>query len=545
MEIIIGLFFLFFIGYILIRLWIKFVNLIMNPLIKREKYKEEKLQFVNQNEDLTNTQKNDKFLDIKKAVENFDNNEKFKKLGVFNKINHIKEFIPEYQLKHFDDQFYFKNYDKADGEWINKEDILCYVYTSSNQKFEPIYSSKSGYLEHIKKHGDKLFENDELSIIHKEGEYENENSPLKKEYKHYGINDVYKWFVSDGDYVKINDSIYQYEDSNDNVKMIRAKKEGFIDIEFLETDYIYRDYKKYLIFTIREDDIIRQNKKYINIPNIFVDDFSKSKIIKWKEVSSLYPKDEQKLQGIISKSDNHLVDLFFTFNYLNNRDYIIFHFNPKQIRPIKNDKICFLFKNDKKIIFNLYRNPIPSKNNKSENVLEIKFILTNQELDLLANQNLKKWKIVLKKGEIEILGGNFGEVNNYKSKSNLNIVIKKFAKDYIKLLNTEIENYQPTEIRKKDTIEIYKDKICYVYLMKDTSNNYYKIGISNRPKYREKTLQSEKPTIELLISKKFPVRKMAESFEKALHETYSESRIRGEWFDLTEKEIENIIATLS
>ncbi len=38
---------------------------------------------------------------------------------------------------------------------------------------------------------------------------------------------------------------------------------------------------------------------------------------------------------------------------------------------------------------------------------------------------------------------------------------------------------------------------------------------------------------------------MAESFEKALHETYSESRIRGEWFDLTEKEIENIIATLS
>lgn len=517
----------------------------MNPLIKREKYKEEKLQFVNQNEDLTNTQNNDKFLDIKKAVENFNNNEKFKKLGVFNKINHIKQFVPEYQLKHFDDQFYFKNYDKADGEWINKEDILCYVYTSSNQKFEPIYSSKSGYLEHIKKHGDKLFENDELSIIHKEGEYENENSPLKKEYKHYGINDVYKWFVSDGDYVKINDSIYQYEDSNDNVKMIRAKKEGFIDIEFSEPDYIYRDYKKYLIFTIREDDIIRQNKKYINIPNIFVDDFSKSKIIKWKEVSSLYPKYEQKLQGIISKSDNHLVDLFFTFNYLNNRDYIIFHFNPKQIRPIKNDKIYFLFENDKKIIFNLYQNPITLKNNKLKNILEIKFILTNQEMDLLANQNLKKWKIVLKKGEIEILGGNFGEVNNYKSKSNLNIVIKKFAKDYIKLLNTEIENYQPTEIRKKDTIEIYKDKICYVYLMKDTSNNYYKIGISNRPKYREKTLQSEKPTIELLISKKFPVRKMAESFEKALHETYSESRIRGEWFDLTEKEIENIIATLS
>jgi hypothetical protein len=29
---------------------------------------------------------------------------------------------------------------------------------------------------------------------------------------------------------------------------------------------------------------------------------------------------------------------------------------------------------------------------------------------------------------------------------------------------------------------------CYVYLMKDVSNNYYKIGISKTPEYRERTL---------------------------------------------------------
>lgn len=80
--------------------------------------------------------------------------------------------------------------------------------------------------------------------------------------------------------------------------------------------------------------------------------------------------------------------------------------------------------------------------------------------------------------------------------------------------------------------------------MHDTSNHYYKIGISNKPQYREKTLQSEKPSIVIIISKKFPVRKIAESIEKALHETYSEKRLRGEWFELNLKDVEHIIETL-
>jgi hypothetical protein len=38
----------------------------------------------------------------------------------------------------------------------------------------------------------------------------------------------------------------------------------------------------------------------------------------------------------------------------------------------------------------------------------------------------------------------------------------------------------------------------YVYLMIDKNTGYHKIGFSKNPKHREKTLQSEKPTIELL-----------------------------------------------
>jgi hypothetical protein len=125
--------------------------------------------------------------------------------------------------------------------------------------------------------------------------------------------------------------------------------------------------------------------------------------------------------------------------------------------------------------------------------------------------------------------------------------IKKFAKEYRELVRTEIPNYVPflersnlqTDFLASDSEE------CYVYLMIDLINNFHKIGLSNKPEWREKTLQSEKPTIELLASKKFISRIIASSFEKALHDAYSAKRIRGEWFKLDTKDINEIKITLN
>lgn len=83
----------------------------------------------------------------------------------------------------------------------------------------------------------------------------------------------------------------------------------------------------------------------------------------------------------------------------------------------------------------------------------------------------------------------------------------------------------------------HESDCCYTYLMKDTSNGYYKIGMSNNPTYRERTLQSEKPTIELVHSRKFCDRKKARNHEKELHEKFKSKRIRGEWFDLDIKDV--------
>lgn len=64
------------------------------------------------------------------------------------------------------------------------------------------------------------------------------------------------------------------------------------------------------------------------------------------------------------------------------------------------------------------------------------------------------------------------------------------------------------------------------YLMIDHNTNLYKIGSSDEPKYRERTLQSEKPTIELLYV-------LEDNREKELHERFAQYRVRGEWFDLS------------
>lgn len=71
------------------------------------------------------------------------------------------------------------------------------------------------------------------------------------------------------------------------------------------------------------------------------------------------------------------------------------------------------------------------------------------------------------------------------------------------------------------------------YLMHDSNTGYTKIGMSVNPRQRERTLQSEKPTITLF-------RVCDTLVEKKLHGIYAAKRVRGEWFDLTESDIEKI-----
>lgn len=64
------------------------------------------------------------------------------------------------------------------------------------------------------------------------------------------------------------------------------------------------------------------------------------------------------------------------------------------------------------------------------------------------------------------------------------------------------------------------------YIMHDSATGLFKIGRSSNPSVREKTLQSEKPTIDLVSVFDMDI-------EAQLHEEYKDYRVRGEWFCLT------------
>lgn len=91
------------------------------------------------------------------------------------------------------------------------------------------------------------------------------------------------------------------------------------------------------------------------------------------------------------------------------------------------------------------------------------------------------------------------------------------------------------KIAKKGLYETVPKRIGFVYIFCDGATNLYKIGYSKNPEFREKTLAAQIPKIRcLFFSRGTP------KDERALHLEYAHKRVRGEWFDLTEKELEII-----
>jgi hypothetical protein len=89
------------------------------------------------------------------------------------------------------------------------------------------------------------------------------------------------------------------------------------------------------------------------------------------------------------------------------------------------------------------------------------------------------------------------------------------------------------EAIRKSSLEVF------TYLMEDTRNGLIKIGKSKNPERREKTLQSEAPSVEMRIA--VPTES---DFESELHGEFSHLRQRGEWFKLSSMEIKTVIERL-
>jgi hypothetical protein len=96
--------------------------------------------------------------------------------------------------------------------------------------------------------------------------------------------------------------------------------------------------------------------------------------------------------------------------------------------------------------------------------------------------------------------------------------------------STTLSTLVLTHSQNNRNITIYQPK---TYLTQDTFRGYYKIGKSKDPKIREGTLQAEVPTIKLLHV-------IQDDIELYLHKKFDSKRVRGEWFELSETDVNYI-----
>lgn len=232
---------------------------------------------------------------------------------------------------------------------------------------------------------------------------------------------------------------------------------------------------------------------------------------------------------------------YFNFEYIGGKFYLIIYYDNKEI---KIDRFCTLhlrLNNGNTLTLNPAAKPV-----NDSSYYMCKFQLSKADLDDLEDAKLIKWRIINRDGIPLVERANRCLIDKNDPTDITQrlsyIGFQKFFKDFRKTVEENAPKEELEEV--KNDSPSGSQKSCYVYLMIDTTNNFHKIGISNHPKYREHTLQSDKPTIELICAKEFPTRAIAEAIEASLHRVYAAKRIRGEWFKLDTSDIDDIKQTL-
>jgi ribosomal protein L33 len=112
----------------------------------------------------------------------------------------------------------------------------------------------------------------------------------------------------------------------------------------------------------------------------------------------------------------------------------------------------------------------------------------------------------------------------------------KYAVENLELCEATFQKVEQEKydrrLKNNPEMEVPKQLLRYLYLMKNKRNGLTKIGISKDPNLREHTLQSQEPEVELLLAWKGKAH-----IEEPLQEHFYLKRVRGEWFKLTKRDI--------
>jgi hypothetical protein len=460
-----------------------------------------------------------------------------------------------------------------DGEWVNQGEIICEVQFQSDYTRIKIVANKSGivqyndelYSEKLRFLDRSLVSEFTIIFLHEIGQYPNENH---KELQNYSLKISANKFKNqdklehtqfcdfddlnslDGKYINTNEPVFTFS-YRDHKWTYYSEKSGYIDVNYhtiiskgvvchLEQFKSNRFDNPVLI--IREDDKERIIRKFYNKPILLYDKIEKTSNIKWEAVGGF------NLNCIITYSTDDSFELFFSINLIQNIPYLVINYNLQKLKLKNGDVVYFCFENSIVLEYYIKDKPYQIVCENGLKYSEVKFKLDKNDFNSFRDLTFEGWKIKQTQEQIIHFSNHINTA--YLNSTNLQIVINNLFKDFLEFGNKNIQNFESlfncnNQIEELKKTNSNQNEECYVYLMIDKINKYHKIGLSNSPKFREKTLQSEKPTIEIVLSKKYTNRRIASMIEKSFHQLYSNKRIRGEWFKLDEEELNEIIHTLS
>lgn len=357
-----------------------------------------------------------------------------------------------------------------------------------------------------------------------------------------GVN-IEQWLVPNYSYVEKGTDVLVLSASNQyanySSKVIKTPYSGLL---VQNQPALLRRNKYWTMFRVYPDELsLLDNFKYKF--DVKKDDFNDSCIVKGEVYDLYYQSNGGFYSGLGVQMNNWIGDktVYFNFEYIGGKFYLILHYDNKHI---KLDKFCTLhlrLDNGNTLTLNPAAKPV-----KDVSYYMCKFQLSKADLDDLEDAKLIRWRIINRDG-IPLVERANDCLKDENDPTDITqrlsyIGFQKFFKDFRKTVEENAPKEELEDV-KADSPSA-SQKSCYVYLMIDTTNNFHKIGISNHPKYREHTLQSDKPTIELICAKEFPSRAIAEAVEAALHRAFAAKRIRGEWFNLDLSDIEDLKQTL-
>lgn len=380
-----------------------------------------------------------------------------------------------------------------------------------------------------------------------------------------------KWYIGNYEKVDIGTPIacltlHGYDIPQSYV--INSNYKGFCRVLNPETVFTHFPEENLAIIVDKEIDMLYPYK--LDKTN---DSFTNEVIIDWKQISGFNTS-----VGIplVRKGKK---PLYLSNSFFNGKLLLSFNFDIRHIKLKKGDTISFKFCSGKILDFTLDSKPVkitnkiilPEENNNyimsvnEETLLNESFILDFSSLIIKYKKSFRRYTFTLSTKELLLFlsetlnmmritfnseGGTHIDIDiqsHVMNKDVCPIIIKNM---FIKLVE-EISKFDSSyslekleNIKESTSFSTIKEDPCFVYLMHDEANGFYKIGMSNNPVYREGTLQSEKPTIKLIASHKYPSRKFASALEVALHNLYSNLHVRGEWYRLRDEDVNEIIEGL-